>query len=63
LTTSTLVGFQEDIEQFISQVETSLKGKTFVTLSTIISNDNVQWSVKFKLDFVESKSTSKQKPS
>jgi len=46
LTTSTLVGFQEDIQQFISQAKTSLKGKTFITLSTIIPNDNVQWNVK-----------------
>jgi hypothetical protein len=62
LTTSTLVGFQENIQQFIAQVETSLKGEAFIAPSTIIPYDNVQWSVKCKLDFVESKSISKQKP-
>jgi hypothetical protein len=61
-TTSTFVGFQENIQQFIPQVKTSLKGETFVTLSIIILNYNVQWSVKRKLDFVESKSIFKQKP-
>jgi len=40
LTTSTLVGFQEDIQQFIPQVETSLKGEAFVVRLTIIFNDN-----------------------
>jgi hypothetical protein len=62
-TTFALVGFQEDIQQFIPQVETSLKGEAFVTPLTIIPNDNVQRSVQCKLDFVESKSISKQKPS
>jgi hypothetical protein len=63
LITSALIGFQEDIQQFIPQVKIGLKGKTFVTPLTIIPNDNVQWNVKCKLDFVESKSISKQKPS
>jgi hypothetical protein len=62
-TTSALVGFQENIQQFISQVKIGLKGEAFIAPLTIIPNDNVQWSVKRKLDFVESKSTSKQKPS
>jgi hypothetical protein len=59
---STFVGFQENIQQFIPQAKTSLKGEAFIALSTIILNDNVQWSVKRKLDFVESKSISKKKP-
>jgi hypothetical protein len=46
LTTSTLVGFQKDIKQFIPQVETSLKGETSIVPSTIIVNENVQRSVK-----------------
>jgi hypothetical protein len=61
-TASTFEGFQENIQQFIPQVETSLKGETFVAPSTIIPNDSVQWSVKRKLDCLESKSISKQKP-
>jgi hypothetical protein len=56
LTTSTFVGFQEDIQQFIPQVKTSLKSEALVAPSTIIPNDNVQLNVKHKLDFVESKS-------
>jgi hypothetical protein len=41
-----------------------LKGEAFVAPLIIIPNDNVQWSVKHKLDFVESKSNFKhQKPS
>jgi hypothetical protein len=40
-----------------------LKGKALVAPTTIIPNDNVQWSVKCKLDFVEKKSISKPKPS
>jgi hypothetical protein len=43
-------------------VETSLKGEAFVAPLTTIPNDNVQQSVKCKLDFVESKSIPKQKP-
>jgi hypothetical protein len=42
LTTFALVGFQENIQQFIPQAETSLKGKAFFAPSTIIPNDNVQ---------------------
>jgi hypothetical protein len=61
-TTSTFVGFQENIQQFIPKVKTSLKGEAFIAPLTIIPNDNVQWNVKCKLDFVESKSISKQKP-
>jgi len=41
LTTSTLVGFQENIQQFIPQVKPSLKGEVFIVFSTIIPNDNV----------------------
>jgi hypothetical protein len=44
-------------------VETNLKGEAFVAPSTINPNDNVQWIVKRKLDYIESKSISKQKPS
>jgi hypothetical protein len=62
-TTSNLIGFQKDIQQFISQAEIGLKGEAFIAPSIIIPNDNVQWSVKHKLDFVESKSNFKQKPS
>jgi hypothetical protein len=55
-TTSTLVGFQKDIKQFISHAKiTSLEGEALVCPSTIISNNNVQRNVKHKLDFVESK--------
>jgi len=62
-TTSTFVGFQENIQQFIPKAETSLKGKAFIAPLTIILNDNVQWNVKCKFDFVESKSIFKQTPS
>jgi hypothetical protein len=41
LTPSTLVGFQENIQQFIPQVKTSLKGEAFIVPSTIIPHDNV----------------------
>jgi len=41
LTTFTFVGFQEDIQQFIPQAKTGLKGEGFVAPSTIIPNDNV----------------------
>jgi hypothetical protein len=61
-TTFSLLGFQENIQNFIPQAETSLKGEAFVVPPTIIPNDNVQWSVKCKFDFVESKSIYKQKP-
>jgi hypothetical protein len=40
-----------------------LKGKGLVVPLVIIPRDNVQRSVKHKLDFDESKSISKQKPS
>jgi hypothetical protein len=56
LTTSTLVAFQEDIQQFIPQAKTNLKGEYLVAPLTIIPNDNVQWSVKHKLHLVKSKS-------
>jgi hypothetical protein len=36
-----LIGFQEDIQQFIPQAKTNLKGKGLVAPSTIIPNDNV----------------------
>jgi hypothetical protein len=51
LPTSSFVGFQEDIEQFIPQEETSLKCKGLITPLGIIHSDNVQHSVKHKLDF------------
>jgi hypothetical protein len=60
-TTFALVGFQE-IQHFYPQAKTSLKGKGLVALSVIIPSDNVQHSVKHKLDFDESKSNFKQKP-
>jgi hypothetical protein len=63
LITSTLVGFQKDIQQFIPQMKIGLKGKTFIAPLTIIPNDNVRCNVKCKFDFVESKSIFKQKPS
>ncbi len=49
LTTSTLVGFQKDIQQFILQAKTNLKVETSIVFSTIITNDNVQRSVKLNL--------------
>jgi hypothetical protein len=48
-TTSTLIDFQEDIQQFIPQVETGLKGKALVGRSTTILNDKVQRNVKRNL--------------
>jgi len=41
LPTSAFVGFQEDIQQFIAQGETSLKYKGSVALLVIIHSDNV----------------------
>jgi hypothetical protein len=41
LTTSALVGFQKDIQQFIPQVETNLKGESLVAPLAIIPSDNV----------------------
>ena len=58
-TISTFVGFQEDIQQFVPQAKTSLKGKDLVLPSTIIPSYNVQRNVKHKLDFDESKSNFK----
>jgi hypothetical protein len=55
LTTSTFIGFQEDVQQSIPQAD-SLKNEALVVPLTIIPNDNVQLTVKCKLDFVESKS-------
>jgi hypothetical protein len=43
------------MQQFIPQVETNLKGKGLDVPSVNISNDNVQYHVKHKLDFDESK--------
>jgi hypothetical protein len=62
-TTFALVSFQEDIQQFVPQAKISLKGKDLVVPSTIIPSYNVQRNVKHKLDFDESKSNFKQKPS
>jgi hypothetical protein len=59
LTTFALVGFQENIQQFIPQVETTLKGEALFAPSIIIPIDNVQWNVKHKLDFTETKSISR----
>jgi hypothetical protein len=58
-----LLIFLKKIQQFIPQEKPNLKGEFFVFPLTNIPNDNVQWGVKRKLDFVESKSISKQKPS
>jgi hypothetical protein len=57
-----LVGFQENIQQFIPQAKTNLKGESLVASSTIIPSDNVQRSMKHEHDFDSSKSISKQKP-
>jgi hypothetical protein len=54
--TFALVNFQEDIQQFVPQAKTSLKGKNLVVPSTIIPIYHVQRNVKHKLDFDESKS-------
>jgi len=62
LTTSITVGFQENIQQFIPQAKTNLKGEVLVVPLTIILNENVQRNVQCKIDFVESKSILKQKP-
>jgi hypothetical protein len=40
-TTFALIGFQENIQQFIPQVEISLKGEGLVAPSTINPSDNV----------------------
>jgi hypothetical protein len=40
-TTFALVGFQEDIQQFIPQAKTSLKGKGLVAPLATIPSDNV----------------------
>jgi hypothetical protein len=61
LTTSSFVGFQKNIQQFIPQAKTNLKGKGLVVLLIIIPKDNVHCNVKRKLDCNESKSISKQK--
>jgi hypothetical protein len=62
-TTSTLVGFKENIQQFIPQAKIGLKDESLVAPSTIIPSDNVQHSVKHKLDFDELESNFKQNPS
>jgi hypothetical protein len=51
-TTSTFIGFQEGIQQFITQVETNLKGEGLVVSLATIPNDNVQCSVKCKFDLM-----------
>jgi hypothetical protein len=58
-TTYALIDFQKNIKRFISQVEINLKVECFFVFLTIIPTDNVQCSVKHKLDFDESKSISK----
>jgi len=62
LPTFALVGFQEDIQQFISQAKTNLKCEGLIDPLTIIHCDNIQHSVNHKLNFDELKSISKQKP-
>jgi hypothetical protein len=57
--TSTFFSFQEDIQQFISQVETNLHVKGLVASLAISFSDDVQHNVKYKLDFDELKSVSK----
>jgi hypothetical protein len=39
--TSTLIGFREDIQQFIPQVQTNLKGEGLIILLVSIPSDNV----------------------
>ncbi len=63
LPTSTLVGIQENIQQFISQVEASLHGEVLVAPLAIAFSDDVHYNMKRKLDFDELKSTLTQKPS
>jgi len=46
--TFALVGFQKDIQQFIPQVEISLKDEGLVAPLAIIPIDNVQRSLKHK---------------
>jgi hypothetical protein len=62
-TTFAFVGFQEDIQQFIPQMKTSLKSKGLVVPLAIIHSDSFYCHVKRKLDFDESKLIYKQKPS
>jgi hypothetical protein len=62
LPTSALVGIQENIQQFISQLEASLHGEDLVAPLTIVLSDDVHFNMKRKLDFDELKSTSTQKP-
>jgi hypothetical protein len=62
-TTSALVGFQENIQEFIPLSKTNLKGKGLIAPSTIILRYNVHHNMKCKLDFDSSKSISKQKHS
>jgi hypothetical protein len=50
-----LVGFQKNNQQFIPQMETNLKGEGLVVPLAIIHNDNVQCTMRHKLDFDESK--------
>jgi hypothetical protein len=40
-TTSALIGFQKDIQQFIPLAKTNLKGEGLVAPLAIIPNDNV----------------------
>jgi hypothetical protein len=63
LPTSTLVGIKENIQQFISQVETSLHGEDLVAILAIVPSDDVHYNMKHKLDFDELKSNLTQKPS
>jgi hypothetical protein len=61
-TTYVFIGFQENIQQFIPQVEISFKGESLISPSTTIPNDNLQCNVKHKLDFDESKLSFGQNP-
>jgi len=55
LGTSTLVGFQEDIQQFIPKLKRNLSVERLVAPLAISSNDDVQHNVKHKLNSNESK--------
>jgi hypothetical protein len=55
LGTYTLVGFQEDIQQFIPKLERNLSVKRLVAPLAISSNDDVQHNVKHNLNFDELK--------
>jgi hypothetical protein len=51
LTTLAFIGFQENIQQFIAQVETNLKSEGLIIPLVIIPINNVQRNVNHKFDF------------